>query len=108
MEDKCSKSTEEREEEYHKARERIFNQDVSFSILISASFEHNFTHARATSYTCTRLQLSSLHNLRILTVSFSLKKGNMPETSVFKALLTLDIYYNIDPTTYTITIVTHH
>ena len=35
-------------------------------------------------------------------------KGNMPEMSVFKALLTLDIYYNIDPTTYTITIVMHH
>lgn len=31
MEDKRSKSIEEREEEYHKARERIFNQDVSFS-----------------------------------------------------------------------------
>ena len=30
MEDKRSKSIEEREEEYHKARERIFNQDVSF------------------------------------------------------------------------------
>ena len=30
MEDKRSKSIEEREEEYNKARHRIFNQDVSW------------------------------------------------------------------------------
>ena len=29
MEDKRSKSIEEREEQYNKVRERIFNQDVS-------------------------------------------------------------------------------
>ena len=34
MEDKRSKSIEEREEEYHKARERIFNQDVSVIFLV--------------------------------------------------------------------------
>ena len=33
LEDKRSKSIEEREEEYNKVRQRIFNQDVSFCCL---------------------------------------------------------------------------
>ena len=35
MEDKRSKSIEEREEQYNKVRERIFNQDVSESMLFT-------------------------------------------------------------------------